>query len=1008
MDFPNVSFDYFKYGFSKNNRNIFNFLLGLVFIISLITVFVEINPFEYNVEVRKDIQPVATEVPLNKFSTKYIEIEQKLPAFSGMSYFFASLIKPNNFVIITLTFTLFLAWSIILASVSEMKKTIKTVVYIAFGIYLYAAKFPELLGMKDFSKSILVFIGLIIPVVLILWLFEKKKLNILTKTLILLSYNLIIGGLAFYLGKYAGVHSFVSNTFPVLVIILLLYLVISSHTLIFSWIWLSYQRKDKNKRFPFPVFILGSIFLIAFIGFVFIRRVILFDISLIVPVIPFSAVLLIINVLFVFIFQNFFIANQRLFGKNSAFSLGILGLILLVNSFVLFHFIAGEYLFMDVLNHIGWLLTLGGSIGGFVYVIREHRDMLFYKVNLFYEIFRRATNSYITIWFILLFLVSGWEYYQKRRDLILMIAVQTNAKADRQLLQNKLDDAKTYYQMTLFYSPFEPKANYNTAGILIKQNEAPEYIIKHYKEATKLFPLTFAKLNLINYYIIKGYYDEATREGIYSSPEQFKDFRIFVNGSFAAFLNKDFDNSLNLLKKAGNINPNAPEVFANISALYAIKQKFNKGEKFIKEAIKINPKALEVQLNGSLYSFANDSIKIDINENLSDELRYNKALKLYNEGQYKKSYELGRVVFDSTFTTDWGYMDILYMCNLAKLDSLDLALSSYSTNDKVLPPHERIILNHQLGGILTEFNSPEKANEFFYKAASMGLKKDSLYAAILDIVGGNHEEGLHNLTMFVMRNPSSQNVLIEKKLSAILYRAYGDNESYEILTNFLKKLTPEDYFIIGKIAEQTSNINIAVDFFSQYVEKIDSTDPLPYRITGQIYYDNKDLQMAEETWLLGHKRNPKSDLLNSTLAWFYDKQNKKQEALKFMSLTKNDPFKALTLLYIKGIVNAIQEIKGPWKYEEDFNKILAEGLIKHKLYDAGQNHFYNLVQINDKNPYFWAYLAIFSLKINMTDDYEFCKNKATMNARNPFTRKKIDELLKPYDKEYEEKLAQEI
>ncbi len=1003
MDFPHVKIDYFKYGFKKGNRFLFNFFLFSLFLLGIYLILAEINPFGFIVKLRTENQPVPADIPLNPFYQKYLSLKQLLPAFLNFSFFVAPPLNIPVLLIFILYFGVALGWSILVAAFSGMNKTVKIVISVLFLFFIFSLKLP-LLFSEDISSgllyvySALIFLGFALPV----FLLERKKQPFALKFFLMFFLFLLLGGVLYFFKKQAGLHFIIVNSFPLLTTLSVFFLVFGSGTFVFAYTWLAFQNKEKSKRFSLPAYVFPTFLFIAFFLFQFLKHTGTLEILL--PEIPISVPIALMSILFVFFFQPFFIGYKKTFVNNSNFSFGILGLGILSLSFLSFLFASGEKLFIDVVRTIGWLVFTVGSLGTFLFVLKEFKDFIYRKVNFFYEIFRRATSSYLGIWFVILLMISGWEAYKERRELIITISTYMNQKADNAFLQGNFDTAETLYKTSAYYVPFDPKANYNLAGLLIRKNEKTEYIIKRYKNATRLFPFVPAQVNLVNLFIAREYYPQAIEIA-----REFASWQALVNGSFAAYLNNDFQNAVSLLKKASEQNLKAPEIFLNLSSLYTLKKKYYWASRLLKEADLLSPeKNTEVLTNKLALALVDSTIKIKEKDFSSYENRYNYALYLYNQKDFKNSLSITKYIYEKDFNPEWGYMEILHASNLGMSDSLEQAVSLYKQSVKLLLPYEKRILAHQMAGIFLTKDIAGRTSEYLYEAAAFGEQEDSLYAIVTEILSGNHEEGLRKLTLYTLNHPSPGTRETEKKLSGIIYGCYGDKESYYFYSPYFQNPTREDCFLAGKIAEQTHSVEIVLDFFSKYVEKIDSTDPLPYFIVANIYAGIKDTASAIDNLVWGYQRNPRTDTILAPLTLYYLATRQKEKAEKLFkelqSKVPASPWINLLASYLKQEKILPEKLSAPWKYNLFFNRHVFERLQANKQFEEGYAYFSHLTDIATQNPYYWAFLAYFSLKINMPEEYAFCKEQALKFAKNPFFRKELSSFFPKYDKEYKQAL----
>ncbi len=1003
MDFPHVKIDYFKYGFKKGNKFLFNFFWFSLFLLGAYLIFTELNPFSLVLDIRAENQAVPTEIPLIPFSQKYLSVRQLLPAFVNFSFFVASPIDLPTTILLVLFLGISLGWSIIISAFSGMSKTAKIIISVVFLFFILSLKLPRLF-MPELSTGLsylyssLIFLAFFLP----LFFLERKKQPFALKFFLSVLLFLVLGSILYFTKNKAGLHFIIVHSFPVLTALLLFFLIFGSGTFILAYTWLAFQNPQKSKRFSFPAYVFPAFLISAFFLFQFLKHTRTLDIFL--PEIPVSIPIFLMSVSFVFFFQPFFVGYKRVFQNNSNFSFGILGLGILSLSFLSFLFASGEKLFIDVTKTITWLVFTVGSVGTLMFVLKEFKDFIYGKVNFFYEIFRRATSSYLGVWFITLLLISGWEAYKERRELLITISAYSNQQADNYLLRGDFTSAEAFYNTATYYVPFDPKANYNLASLLIQRNEKVEYIIKRYKNATALFPFVPAQINLINVFIAREYYSQAV-----SFAEEMNSWQALVNGSFASYLNNQPQKAVELLQKASEENLNAPEIYLNLSSLYTLKHKYYFASKLIKEAdLLAKQKTPAILTNKLALALVDSSVKIK-KENLSSyENRYNYALYLYNNKDFENSIKITREIYRKDFKPDWGYMEILHASNLGKLDSLQKAISLYDQYEKLLLPYEKRILAHQLAGIFLSYDLPGSASEYFYKAAAFGEKQDSLHAIVTEILSGNHEEGLRKLTLYSLNHPDNLTRETERKLSGIVYGCYGDKESYYFYSPYYQNPSAEDCFLAGKIARQTKSVEIALDFLSKYVEKIDSTDPLPYFIVADIYYNIQDTNSAIDNLTWGYQRKPDSDTILAPLTLYHYETGHRQKASRYFrelrQKSPNSPWTNVAAAYVEQGKIDINKLSAPWKYNVVFNEYTARKLLENKRFEEGFSYFSSLTKIAPKNPYYWTWLAVFSLKINMPEDYAFCKEQALKFAKNPFFKKEIEKVFSRYDTEYKQAL----
>ena len=248
----------------------------------------------------------------------------------------------------------------------------------------------------------------------------------------------------------------------------------------------------------------------------------------------------------------------------------------------------------------------------------------------------------------------------------------------------------------------------------------------------------------------QGYYKKSLNESLYYLDKHKPNDIIYNIIGLSYFMLRDFNKSINFLKKSLKLNPYSANTYNNLGLVYTENKSFNLAIEMFHKSLKLNPNTSDTYCNlGNLFLYKSEYDEAYKNYKRSLALNPNCIETINNLGfifQKIKNLKEAKKLYLKGLNLDPNHSGLLM--NLGNLykdlnqysDSIFYYKKCYLLNQK-----NEIILNN-IGSLLFEKNKFIYANSFYEKALNLNPKFEDAYKnlSILQLFRCYFKEGWKN------------------------------------------------------------------------------------------------------------------------------------------------------------------------------------------------------------------------------------------------------------------------
>lgn len=991
------------------------FLIGLISLLGLAAgslISIE-DPVAWSLDIVEVGTPTQTEVLADHMEANYRTMDQYLEAYQEDVIFTARSIVPRPWMVSIFIISLVIGWSWILASNTYVRTY---AFFLPLGLYLFYLITGGLTGHFIPDQNYFVEGGIILITGGLSWAFREywKKVRLWLR----LAVFVVINALPFLLIQnsegWIGLHQFTAGAYASTALLTYLMIFLSSSDLSNLLFLLGTNAKNKKYRLTFPYLLAVWLPLMALLVVLFQKEMGWHwfppeDIS----IRPYQ-VIIVALLAGIFTKQSYF----ELFRGNinqSAFNLGLLGLLIITFGTLFFHFAIGEFLFIRQIERMGIIFLTIGTLFHFFYMLYNFGAYIRNR-NPFYYISMMPKK--LMYFFVVIGTLAGGytlDASQRSKFKALFLEPLYNRQADHEYIKGNSREAFAFYQQAVSNAAGSVKGNYNMGQIALARYQDSYEASKHFADASSFISFPYAYLNLANLQQIYLNVEEARR--LLSESQSKKPNAYVANNLALLYAEASYPDSAILSLKSGlTLKPEVGAFYSNLGRIYHKNERSDYALKFYRAGLEAGQLSSANVTNALYYNLAyGDSIALP--KGIMDQAvvkqhlpaRYNYALANFKSG----NYDLAQAAMDS-LNADEELPEVLLMSAilLFRKGEVDNAITRIQYLAANHPRYAKYGF-HYLGMAYFSKNVPEMAARYFGMAVEAGLTGDMLYQAQMELEQGNQEYAYKILSEARIKDESLWGEV--SKEVAMLQLANGEPGFARMEYN-LTELQPSDLVLVAKYAGQVGLDYVALDNFREIIDR-DSTSVVPYLEMGRIGLAKGD-SLTLENLLPGLKVDPQSVPLKTEIVRAYMMKNDLPTAEKYAAeIQKAAPedFGVRQVLaelkWAKNDTSAIADMEKLYE-EEPLNKAVVEKLarwhLERKEHFEGHELLFDAIRRNDYNPTFWELLAFYERRLTRFKD----AGSAAVKARDMYRRKEQKErVIKEFSEEiriYEEDIPEEL
>lgn len=979
---PYLPINFFYFQFPNPVRWLFLFLFSILLITGAFFFHTYIEQEFWPLQIHEIAESSSETATVKTIEHNYREIDLNFPVYKQWVSYAAGPLIPHE--IPSYLFVIFqvIAWTFVLAVSTLIRSRWAYAFYILFALFIHFSDVVRTIYPDD-SFRLLEFA----VIAVYLGFAYAFQMNILRWKLpmrvgIFMLISALCFGFAYHQGGFLAFHKMSVNSFPYLVFVSLGFLLFVAKEPTNLIIVAANNRKHRRNR-------LGIWVILGLYIFLFILELVpaldLMDFKWL-PIkdlgIRPGLLILISGIFTVFTSQNQYHSVKRLFSSNIAYSFLLLSWSIIVLSFFFLVFSQGDYMFIYAIERLSAEIFLGVAFMHIFFIYANHFELLKEKVNLYYLMPQGRKFGFTAVALFGLMMVvfaEGKDNWRSFRLFIHNFAIQ---HADHDLLQGKIIDATSGYELARDMSPVSVKANYNLASLLVSDPQNVNRVLEAYQKATSQTNYPYARINAANLLAVNNELTNA-REVLKGGLNR-SNPNAYLSSNLASIYNSlgMADSAIIHFKQALTTDLELSSTYSNLGILYLENEKEKEAEEFFRAAVSLkNPSetaltnAFYYNLTHSNSSINNAAYQKQIEESNKLALKYNYLLSLISENKFTDANRLSRELRKDA--TDFN-VQMVDMYLLFQQDSIVEAVSKVKYIEQGQTP-TAAAANFLLGAGFYEKGVPEMARKYFHRAGELGESKGKMYHAKMNIDLGNADSAQFQLNMARVEDQRLWEDC-SKELALLLYSR--GQSSFAQLEWDQSLFTRNERMRLSIYADSINQFIIAEDNFIRMLQE-DSSYTAPYLEMGKIYNHYKD-EIAILNLETGLKVEPENIQLKLELARSHIIQGQYEQAEKLLEEIPDEAsiekgiIMAFSLLGKNDTtaISILEDLNKKNPLNQEIILTLCEQYRKLANFDDGNQLITKSLEYNDENPEFWYYYAVFSKGWNLSRDAGYGAAKA--------------------------------
>lgn len=991
---PFLPLHYFYVLFEKFQKGLFLILFTCLVGAGLWTLAGSVWPEFFSLEVLELAENEVDKVLIQEVEHNYRSFDLSLNAYRSWVSFSAGPILPKAGIVYAFTLLQILAWSVFLATASEIKSRWAYLFYILYALFLFSSdvfsyiisdeSLLSAVGNLDFIARTLKFLLAIPPIILALcFQMDILKWKRPLRLFMFLAWNLMLFALPFGEGNWQALHQVAVNGYTYNVALALLFFFFLGKEPTKILFAAATNRPIKSARLDYRL-ILSFCIILLIVEFLWLFEYVNFgflsDYEL-----GFRPIYLIVlsAILMVFTSQNHYHQVKEIFGTQSNFSFILLSWALIVMSFMAYQYSMGDPLINFTLERAAVIFFLSMGILHTIFVFANHLPLLKGKVNLYYLMANgRGRFEFWIIWTAGIVSIITAGGYENWKSWNLFQHSYYNQAGDQALINGDADRATTAYNLARGNSGISPKANYNLASIFVANPYKVADAVRHYQDASRLIEFPYARINAAALLALNNQPEDARK--VLSTAREVSPF--VENNLGLIFLKAgEVDSAIVHFKKALLADPANSPIYSNLSLLYLDQGFLTESQEFMRfanesgksQASRSNQLFLQLK-HPELYF---ETLPADSEDDLF--FRYNqiltglqKSVDTFNTLEIRSLLEESEMQSPDILLLDG--MRLFYQDSIkyamTRTDFIDEAYESYAADANYL-----MALGFYQKGI------PEMALKYFNKSGAAGNGKALLHAAQMEIELGQPDSANAHLSLLSVSQEELYDEIAKER--AMLLLPYVQNDVFVSKMVNLDALSFNDNILLGMYSDSLNQYITALNAFRKAIEQ-DSSSTAPYLELGKIYNKYSDsLAISNLQYGLTETGKAEDIPLQLELARAYLKQGQMSRAEKLFQKiepnvvleTEKLRFSGELALAKKDTVKAIEHyasLHGHQAMDQDAILQLCKIFKEQKNYEAGNALITEALESNTENAEYWYYYAVFSKGWNLADDAGYGALKA--------------------------------
>lgn len=979
---PYLSLNFFYHQFSPAAKRIFWVICIALLVTGALLMSAFHAPEFWSLEVREVADTHIEPVVVNTIQHNYRDFDLSMNAYWQEVSYTAGPINPSPFPIIIFWLLQAIGWGVLLAAASQIKSRWAYLFYLLFAFFLHFSDVAKGIYSGPGHQILEFSIGLgILAFAFVLQegiLRMKLGYRVLTFTGILL----FIFGIAFGIGGWATWHQMSANSFSYLTLISILMLFFIGKEPTNLIIFAATNRPNRQNRLDHRL--MGAILVLLLIAeFFALIQYLRFDWAPVVDLGIKPLHLIVLSaILMPFTTQNQYHFVKRIIASNTSFTLLLSSLSLIMLSFFFLVFSQGDEIFVSMIERLAIIFFFSIGLVHTIYLFGNFMPLLQQKVNLYYLLTTGRRIPFATIWFagiIALVFAEGKESWKTPRLVLYSQALQ---HADHSMVMQERQEAMEGYENASFFAPGNIKAHYNLASLIVANPKRTQDALHAYQRATAVQYFPHAHLNAANLQAYEGTV-QAARTTLKKGLADGGPNPYLANNLGLYYLEAgNPDSAILSFQAALQADLSLSSVYSNLAHVYHRFEREAEALAFFNASIDTQHPSAAAFCNALFYQLLTQQPVLEANTDLTSVedyfVQYNLQLNQLRGGEHLLAAKGVKSLLSQDPSPETLILDS-YLMFLQ--DSVENARSRMKYVAESYPSH-RAQAHTLMGMAYYQHDVPEMARYFFLQAAEAGDPFGGLYAAKMELDLGKSDSAFEHLSTLRIAHDTLWNP-VAKELG-MLYSAIGE----ELIANTewdMGSLSRNERIRVARYADTLSDGNIALNHFLPLLEQ-DSTDSTPFIEMGKIYNRMKDVR-ALENLRYGRSLHPRQTALDLELARAHFIGGNIDSATLLLESIQSDSALALSIGELNAelalaagdtgtAVSQLELIFQSDPFRQSTVIRLAELFRESTDWDKGNQLITTALNLNDQQPVFWYYYAVFSQAWNLPEDAGYGAAKA--------------------------------
>ncbi len=803
---------FFYAAFKPQTKRLYLLLSLLLLVCVVLTVWNYHFPYFWTLQIEASGNSFLTSLVLNECEYNYRTYPLYAEAFYGLINYQASPMQPAIGMLILLVLAQIAGWAALLTASARIEGVWVYVVWFFMALFLYHSEWIQLLELSDSWK--LSSFGLIMVFLLPAWVFHSRRLDwsLPAQFLVYVVLLLVFFVTAYLYKGRAGLHRVAVFPMAVQGFIAIVLIILVAKDLTNLVVYAGTSRPNVADRISIGslMAILTALVLVSAIwvlqdlgwlnagGMGGLRPVHFFAVAVLAT--PFTT-------------YNALPGLYSIIPSRAAFSMLLLGISLLGTSLLMFH--AGNSEVIVIRNSEQLMAKSFFLIGVLfiLYLVVNFQQALQEKVNLFWGLMAPPKVPFTYVWGMAVIIMIIQEGVNRWPVFMTYAPVLINGMGDNAILRGNLQDARLSYASAAQLMRTDPKANFNTAGLLVVSTEANDPYNVHqyfnYSYARTANNFSYGLLNHANYYAAQGEFREAKNlliNGLHT--HKFNDARLYNNLGllYRQLLQPDSANWA--FEKALSLSSGLVGAQNNAAILDLESGKLAQATQKLKNAYATYPTEPTVRLNAmflalqtkdstvrSVYIF--DTTKHDF------AFHYNNMLLAWQQAEYQKADSLNSWLISRQPIASVYRIQLL---TKAFRDSVEATFRTANYIKANFPASVYGGAAQVIGWFFVRKAMPEAAARWYDLSGQLGIGSDSLAAALLYADAGEYDSAIVRLEN-IQGLSKNQLEMVRKELNIIL-RATGRDSTPA--TKIVANLRPDEALRLAKYSADCAVLDVSL------------------------------------------------------------------------------------------------------------------------------------------------------------------------------------------------------